>query len=61
MPDDLLPTTVTHASRPTVGTVGRIEAAKSAPAWATVMQIIEAMGVPLPDLAQTVEKARRRI
>jgi transcriptional regulator with XRE-family HTH domain len=45
----------------TVGTVSRIEAAKSAPAWATVMQIIDAMGVSLPDLARTVESVRRLI
>ncbi len=43
----------------TVGTVSRLEAAKSAPAWATVMQIIDALGVSLPELAQTVEKAKR--
>ncbi len=45
----------------TVGTVSRMEAAKSAPAWATVMQIIDAMDVSLPDLARTIEKAKRRI
>ncbi|HEX5308252.1 MAG TPA: helix-turn-helix transcriptional regulator [Solirubrobacteraceae bacterium] len=45
----------------TVGTVSRMEAAKSAPAWATVMQIIDAMGVSLPDLARTIEKTRQRI
>jgi transcriptional regulator with XRE-family HTH domain len=45
----------------TVGTVSRMEAAKSAPAWATVMQIVDAMGVSLADLARAVEKARRRI
>jgi transcriptional regulator with XRE-family HTH domain len=45
----------------TVGTVSRMEAAKSAPAWATVMQIIDAMGVSLLDLARTVEKAGRRV
>jgi transcriptional regulator with XRE-family HTH domain len=43
----------------TVGTVSRMEAAKSAPAWATVMQIIDAMGVPLLELARAVEMARR--
>jgi transcriptional regulator with XRE-family HTH domain len=45
----------------TVGTVSRMEAAKSAPAWATVMQIIDAMGVSLPDLARTVEDSRRHV
>jgi transcriptional regulator with XRE-family HTH domain len=45
----------------TVGTVSRMEAAKSAPAWATVMQIIDALGVSLPELARAVEKARRNL
>jgi transcriptional regulator with XRE-family HTH domain len=45
----------------TVGTVSRLEAAKSAPAWATVMQLIDALGVSLPELAQAVEKARRSV
>jgi transcriptional regulator with XRE-family HTH domain len=45
----------------TFGTVSRLESAKSAPAWATVMQLIDALGVSLPDLAKTVEKARRSL
>jgi transcriptional regulator with XRE-family HTH domain len=45
----------------TVGTVSRMESAKSAPAWATVMQIIDAMDVSLLDLAQSIEQARRHI
>jgi transcriptional regulator with XRE-family HTH domain len=45
----------------TVGTVSRLEAAKSAPAWATVMQIIDALGVSLSELARAVEKARRSL
>ena len=44
----------------TIGTISRMESAKSAPAWATVMQVIEAMGVSLPALAEAVVKARRR-
>jgi transcriptional regulator with XRE-family HTH domain len=40
----------------TVGTVSRLEAAKNAPAWATVMQIIQAMGVSLSELARAVER-----
>jgi transcriptional regulator with XRE-family HTH domain len=40
----------------TVGTVSRMEAAKSAPAWATVMQITRAMRVSLSELAQAVER-----
>lgn len=47
-------------ARMTFGTVSRLESAKSAPAWATVMQLIGAMGVSLPELAQAVEQARRR-
>ena len=43
----------------TIGTISRMESAKSAPAWATVMQVIVAMGVSLPALAEAVEKARR--
>jgi transcriptional regulator with XRE-family HTH domain len=45
----------------TIGTVSRMESAKSAPAWATVMQVIDAIGVSLPTLAQAVEKARRSL
>jgi transcriptional regulator with XRE-family HTH domain len=45
----------------TVGTVSRLEAAKSAPAWATVMQIIDALGVSLSELARAVDKARRSL
>jgi transcriptional regulator with XRE-family HTH domain len=45
----------------TVGTVSRLEAAKSAPAWATVMQIIDALGVSLSEMAHAVEKARRSL
>jgi transcriptional regulator with XRE-family HTH domain len=45
----------------TVGTVSRLEAAKSAPAWATVMQISDALGVSLTELAKAVEKARRNL
>lgn len=43
----------------TIGTISRMESAKSAPAWATVMQVIDAMGVSLPALAEAVVKARR--
>jgi len=43
----------------TIGTISRMESAKSAPAWATVMQVIGAMSVSLPALAEAVEKARR--
>jgi transcriptional regulator with XRE-family HTH domain len=45
----------------TIGTISRLESAKSAPAWATVMQIIDAMDVSLPALAKAVEKGRRVI
>ncbi len=43
----------------TFGTVSRLESAKSAPAWATVMQLIDAMDLSLLDLARAVEAARR--
>lgn len=43
----------------TIGTISRMESAKSAPAWATVMQVIDAMSISLPALAEAVEKARR--
>lgn len=42
----------------TVGTVSRMEASKSAPAWATVMHITRALDVSLAELARAVEKAR---
>ena len=45
----------------TIGTISRLESAKSAPAWATVMQIIDAMNVTLQELARTIEKARRSL
>jgi transcriptional regulator with XRE-family HTH domain len=45
----------------TFGTVSRLESAKSAPAWATVMQLIDALGVSLPALAQAVENARQSL
>jgi len=45
----------------TFGTVSRLESAKSAPAWATAMQLIDALGVSLPELAQAVETARRSL
>jgi transcriptional regulator with XRE-family HTH domain len=45
----------------TIGTISRLESAKSAPAWATVMQTINALGVTLPELAQAVERARRSV
>ena len=48
----------THAGM-TFGTVSRLESAKSAPAWATVMQLIDALGVSLPELALAVEQAKR--
>jgi transcriptional regulator with XRE-family HTH domain len=42
----------------TFGTISRLESAKSAPAWATVMQVIDALSVSLSELANAVEKAR---
>jgi DNA-binding XRE family transcriptional regulator len=40
----------------TNGALARIELAKSAPRWSTVVQIAHAMNVPLVVLAQTFEK-----
>lgn len=37
----------------TFGTVSRLESAKRAPAWATVMQVIDALGVSLIELARS--------
>ncbi|HLM85642.1 MAG TPA: helix-turn-helix transcriptional regulator [Solirubrobacteraceae bacterium] len=48
-------------ARMTFGTVSRLESAKSAPAWATVMQLIDALGASLLELARTVEKSRRKL
>jgi transcriptional regulator with XRE-family HTH domain len=45
----------------TFGTVSRLESAKSAPAWATVMQIIDALDVSLSELAQAVEEAKQSL
>jgi hypothetical protein len=45
----------------TFGTLSRMESAKSAPAWATVMQVIGALDVSLPELAQAVETARQSL
>jgi transcriptional regulator with XRE-family HTH domain len=45
----------------TVGTVSRMEAAKSAPAWATVMQTIQSLDVSLAELARAVETASPRV
>jgi transcriptional regulator with XRE-family HTH domain len=44
----------------TIGTISRLESAKSAPAWATVMQAIDAMDVSLAELASAVERLRQR-
>jgi transcriptional regulator with XRE-family HTH domain len=45
----------------TFGTASRPESAKSAPAWATVMKIIDALDVSLPELAHAVEASRRSL
>jgi DNA-binding XRE family transcriptional regulator len=44
----------------TFGTVNRLESAKTAPAWATVMQIIDALDVSLVELGKAIEAARPR-
>ena len=40
----------------TVGTLSKIELGHASPAWATVRQIAEALGVSLVELAQAVER-----
>lgn len=39
----------------TFGTVSRLESGKSVPAWATVMQILAALGVSLHELAAAID------
>lgn len=41
-----------------VGTLGRIEVARTAPSWDSVCRIIDAMGVSLTELAAAVEAER---
>jgi transcriptional regulator with XRE-family HTH domain len=38
-----------------VGTLGRIEVARTAPSWDSVRRIIDALGVSLAELAEAVE------
>lgn len=42
----------------TLGTVSRLESAKSAPAWATVCAIAAALDVSLAQFGEAVERAR---
>jgi transcriptional regulator with XRE-family HTH domain len=42
----------------TFGTVSRLESAKSAPAWATVTQLADALGVTMAELGQLVDAER---
>lgn len=44
----------------TAGALARIELAQSAPAWATVLDIAQALELSLVDLATAVEDERRR-
>jgi transcriptional regulator with XRE-family HTH domain len=44
----------------TFGTVNRLESAKSAPAWATVRVLLDALDHSLADLAKAVDAAERR-
>ncbi len=44
----------------TAGALARIELAQSAPAWATVLDIAQALELSLVDLATAVEEERRR-
>jgi transcriptional regulator with XRE-family HTH domain len=44
-----------HSSGLTTGSLARIELGQASPAWATVRQIAEALGVSLVELAAAVE------
>jgi transcriptional regulator with XRE-family HTH domain len=44
----------------TFGTVNRLESAKSAPAWATVRALLDALDYSLGDLAKAIDAAERR-
>lgn len=44
----------------TFGTVNRLESAKSAPAWATVRALLDALGYSLADLAKAIDAAECR-
>jgi transcriptional regulator with XRE-family HTH domain len=41
----------------TFGTVNRLESAKSAPAWATVRALLDALDYSLADLAKAIDAA----
>lgn len=43
----------------TLGTISRLESARSAPAWATVRAVAKALGVSLARLGEAIEKAER--
>ena len=44
----------------TFGTVNRLESAKSAPAWATVRALLDALDHSLADLAKAIDAAEPR-
>lgn len=46
-----------HEAGVTMGTLSKIETAAAAPAWATVRQIAQALGVSLVEFAEAVERA----
>jgi transcriptional regulator with XRE-family HTH domain len=50
--------TVAFKSGVSIGSLGRIELARSSAAWSTVLKIIDALGVSLAELAAAVESAR---
>ncbi len=41
-----------------VGTLGRIETARTAPSWDSVCRIVDALGVKLSELAAAIEAER---
>jgi transcriptional regulator with XRE-family HTH domain len=44
----------------TFGTVNRLESAKSAPAWATVRALLDALDYSLADLAKAIDTAEHK-
>lgn len=52
--------TLAFKSGVSIGSLGRIELARSSPAWATVRQIAQALGVSMVDLDAAVEAAERK-
>jgi transcriptional regulator with XRE-family HTH domain len=48
-----------HKAGLTVGSLARVERAKTNPSWSTVRQIAGALGLPLVEMAKRIEKHER--